>query len=476
LDIFDITPIACYTFVGFRTHTHSRDISMLKPFLKVHSAQEARDQLRQFGHLATEDVSLDDALFRVIAGPVKASEDMPGFDRATMDGFAVRSRDTFGATESAPALFHLAGEVSMGRIHDFTLKRGEAVRIWTGGALPSHADAVVMVEHAEELDSHTIEVLKAVAPFDNMVRRGEDFKAGETLLKYGHRLRPSDLGLLAAMGLASVRVYRRARAAIISSGDEIVPIDIDPPAGCVRDINRHTLRACVLEAHGEPLWMGIAPDRLQDLSLLIDRGLKSADLVMISGGSSMGSRDLVIEAIQAHEDSAILLHGVSVSPGKPFILAKVGARPVVGLPGHPVSAMVSFEQFVAPLIRRLEGEDVVRPFLRPSLGAFLSRNVPSKEGRLDFVRVRLSIKEGKVTAVPVPGKSGMISSMVRGHGYIRIEPDCEGLYKGDQVDVHLFSHWIEEDLETQHLSGHEAASGGARDLFATPAQEKLSGT
>jgi molybdopterin molybdotransferase len=449
---------------------------MLKPFLKVHSAQEAREQLRRFNPLDTEDVSLDDALYRVLAQNIKAAEDMPGFDRSTMDGFAVRSRDTFGATETSPALLSVVGEISMGRIHDLSVKRGETVRIWTGGALPSNADAVVMVEYAEELDAHTIEVLKAVAPFDNMVRRGEDFKAGETLLKSGQRLRPPDLGLLAAMGVTSVRVYRRVAVAIISSGDEIVPIDTDPPAGCVRDINRHTLAACTKEAQGDPVWIGIAPDRLADLSLLIDRGLNAADLVIISGGSSMGSRDLVIEAIQAYEDSAILLHGVSVSPGKPFILARVGTRPVVGLPGHPVSAMVCFEQFVEPLIRRLEGEDAVSPFLRPSFQAFLSRNVPSKEGRLDFLRVRLTAKEGRLTAVPVPGKSGMISSMVRAHGYIRIEPDCEGLYKGDQVNVHLYSHWIEEDLETQYLSGHEAAPGGARNLFATPVQEKLSRT
>lgn len=388
----------------------------------------------------------------------------------------MRSRDTFGATETSPALFHLVGEISMGQIPDLTLKRGEAVRIWTGGALPSNADAVVMVEHAEELDARTIEVLKAVAPFDNMVHRGEDFKARDTLLKAGQRLRPSDLGLLAAMGLTSVRVYRRPSVAIISSGDEIVPIDVDPPAGCVRDINRNTLAACVKEAHGEPVWVGIAQDRLADLSPLIDRALKTADLVMISGGSSMGSRDLVIEAIEAYEDSAILLHGVSVSPGKPFILARVGAQPVVGLPGHPVSAMVCFEQFVAPLMRRLEGEDVINPFFRPSFPALLSRNVPSKEGRLDFVRVRLTIKERRLTAVPVIGKSGMISTMVRAHGHITIEPDCEGLYKGDLVNVHLFSHWMEEDLATQYLSGHEASSRGALDLFATPAHEKLSRT
>ena len=188
----------------------------------------------------------------------------------------------------------------------------------------------------------------------------------------------------------------------------------------------------------------------------------------------MGSRDHVIEAIRAQKDSEILLHGVSVSPGKPLILARVASRPVIGLPGHPVSAMVCFEQFVVPILRRLEGEDVVNPYLRKTFQAFLSRNVASREGRTDFVRVRLQHKDGRIVAVPVPGKSGMISAMVRADGFIRIEADCEGLYKGDQVAVHLFADWIEESLEKKHLSGHEVAGGGSGDLFAAPEQEKLS--
>jgi len=447
---------------------------MHKPFFKVLGPEDARNALRSFKPLETEEVSLDDALFRVAAQPVKAAENVPGFDRSTMDGFAVRSMDTFGATETAPGLLRVKGEVAMGRLLPVKLKRGEAVRIWTGGALPGNADAVVMVEHTEELDSETIEVLKAVAPFDHVVRKGEDFKAGETLLKPGQRLRPPDLGLLAAMGRSAVTVHRKVSVALISSGDEIVPVGTEPPPGCTRDINRHALAACIREAHAHPIWLDIAPDRLDAISSLIARGLNSADLVIISGGSSMGTRDLVIEAIQTHPDAEILVHGVSVSPGKPLIVARVGRQPVVGLPGHPVSAMVCFEQFVVPLIRRLEGEDVAYPFLRPTFQAFLTRNVPSREGRLDFVRVRLSRKEDKFVAVPVPGKSGMISTMVRAHGFVRIEADCEGLYKGDQVTVHLFSRWIEEPLEKEYLSGHEAAAGSARDLFATSQQEQLS--
>jgi len=447
---------------------------MLKPFLRVLTLEEARSLLKKFGHLDTEQVSILDALHRVLSEPVKALEDVPAFDRSTMDGFAVRSVDTFGATETSPAMFHVTGEVPMGEVHNLKLKKGEAVRIWTGGALPTNADAVVMVEHTEELDQNTIEILKAVAPFDNVVRKGEDFKARETLLAVGHRLRPQDLGLLAAMGRQAVPVYRKPSVAVISSGDEVVPIEDEPPVGCVRDINRYTLSAMIKEAHADPVWIGIAPDKLDALSALIDKALFGADVVMISGGSSMGSRDHVLEAIHARNDSEILLHGVSVSPGKPLILARVGSRPVIGLPGHPVSAMVCFEQFVVPILRRLEGEDVLNPYLRKTLNAFLSRNVASREGRTDFVRVRLQDKGGQIVAVPVPGKSGMISAMVRAHGFIRIEADCEGLYKGDQVAVHLFADWIEESLEKKHLSGYEAAGRGPGNIFAASEQEKLS--
>jgi len=206
----------------------------------------------------------------------------------------------------------------------------------------------------------------------------------------------------------------------------------------------------------------------------MQKGIQSTDIVLISGGSSMGSRDLVIEAIESFDDAEILLHGVAVSPGKPLILARVGHKPIIGLPGHPVSAMVCFEQFVVPIIRRLEGEDVVNPFLRPTIRAILSRNVPSREGRLDFVRVRLQNQRDGVVAVPVPGKSGMISAMVRAHGCVRIEADCEGLYKGDEVTVSLFADWIEESIEKKHLSGHEAPRRGPGDIFGPSQQEKLS--
>jgi molybdopterin molybdotransferase len=430
-DIFDTGTANCYS-CGSQSSPFGQDLTgrtMLKPFLRVMSPGEARAVLTGFDHLEAEEAPLDEACFRVLAEPVKARDDLPSFHRSTMDGFAVRSSDTFGATENSPGLLRVVGEISMGEIHNVKLKRGEAVRISTGGALPAEADAVVMIEQTEELDETTVEICKAVAPFENVVRRGEDFKKGESLISTGHRLLPQDQGLLAAMGRGSVTVYRRPRVSLISSGDEIVPIEQDPPPGCVRDVNRHSLSAMIEEAHGTPIWMGIAPDRLKALASLLSKAIRESDVVVISGGSSMGSRDHVIEAIQGSGDAEILVHGVSVSPGKPLILGRVGKHPVVGLPGHPVSAMVCFEQFVVPLMRRLEGEAHLSPYLHATFRAVLSRNCPSREGRTDFVRVRLQKHGDLIMAVPVPGKSGMISSMVRAHGFVRIAPDCEGCTK-----------------------------------------------
>ncbi len=447
---------------------------MLKPFLRVLAPSQALELLRIFGPTEIEQIPTIDGLFRVLAEPISSTEDMPGFSRSTMDGFAVRSKDTFGSSEGAPALLQIVGEVSMGEIPDIILKKGEAVRIWTGGALPSGSDAVVMIEHTEEIGDNSLEVFKAVAPFESVVRQGEDFRNGETFLEAGFRLRPQDLGLLAAMGRQTVSVYRKPNVAVISSGDEIIPIDQEPLPGCIRDVNRYTITSMIQEAHANPVWIGIAPDNLEAVSSSIDRGINTADVVLISGGSSMGSRDHVIEAIRSHKDAEILVHGVSVSPGKPLILGRVGRKPIAGLPGHPVSAMVCFEQFIVPLIRRLEGENVMQPFLRPSCQALLSRNIPSREGRMDFVRVRLLKRKNETIAVPVPAKSGMISSMVRADGVITIDPDCEGLYKGQEVTVNLFARWTGDRLEKEHLFGHEDAGRSSGALFESAQQEKLS--
>lgn len=447
---------------------------MLKPFIHALPPSEARKFNKTFDPLETEVVGLDNCYGRVLSEDIIANQDSPQFNRSTMDGFAVRSADTFGASESSPALFNLVGEIAMGQEYLNVLKPGETARIWTGGALPPNADAVVMLEHVEEIDGLSIEMLKAVAPFDNVARKAEDFKKGELLLETGKRLRSGDVGILAAIGKSSVLVTKKPTVGVISSGDEIVAADQIPPPGCVRDVNRHTVIAAVTEALARPLWLGLTPDSLDSIKGLLTKGLEDTDMVIISGGSSMGSRDYVIEAIMSHDDSEILLHGVSVSPGKPFILARVGSKPVIGLPGHPVSALVCMEQFVVPIIRRLEGENTSSPFIKPKVQAILTRNIASKEGREDFIRVKLQKSDGYWLANPIIGKSGMVSSMARSHGFFQIPLDSEGLYKGDKVDVILFSNWAGEELEKEYLFGHEASPGGSGVVSGSSRQEKLS--
>lgn len=447
---------------------------MLKPFFRVVSLDEAKAELKVIEPLGTEFANLDDALFRVLAESVKADQDTPAFNRATMDGYAVRAIDTFGSTEASPAILNVTGEVSMGEFPKIKLKCGEAVKIWTGGALPANADAVVMVEYTEDLGGDTLEVFKAVAPFDNMVRRGEDYRKGEVLLNAGLRLRPQDLGLLASLGVTKLPVHRIPKVALISSGDEIVPANDIPPTGCVRDVNRHSLYAGIREVFADPIFVGLAADTLKSVTSLLASAMELADLALISGGSSMGSRDFVIQAISEAPNSKILFHGVSISPGKPLIMGTIGSKPIVGLPGHPISALVCFDQFVVPIIRRLSGENSVQPILRPRVRAILTRNISSKDGRLDFVRIKLSRENSVFLATPVLAKSGMVSAMPRCHGYVKIPSDCEGYYKGRTVTVYLYSNWMGDDFEKEYFSGDETAGGGPGNIFGATGQERLS--
>ncbi|MGC8660204.1 MAG: gephyrin-like molybdotransferase Glp [Desulfomonilaceae bacterium] len=425
---------------------------MLKPFFRVMPLEEAKVNLGIIEPLKQEFVDLDDGLFRVLAQSVKADKDSPEFPRATMDGHAVRSIDTFGSTESSPSVFTVVGEVATGETSDIILRRREAARIWTGRALPANADAVVMIEHTENLGQNSIEIFKAVAPFDNIIRKGEDYRRGEILLNAGLRLRPQDLGLLASLGFTRLKVYATPRVVLISTGDEIVPVNETPPPGCGRDVNGHSLYAAIKESFAEPISTGLVGDNLKSLTSALTAALEQADLVVISGGTSTVSSDYVAQAITEIPDSRTVLHGVSISPGKPLIMGLVGPKPVIGLPGHPASALVCFDQFVVPVIRRLSGENSVQPFLRPHVKAILTRNISSKEEHPDFVMVRLSLEGANYMATPGPHKSGMVSVMPRSHGYLKMPAGCPGYHKGRTVKVYLFSDWMGDDFEKEYFS------------------------
>jgi molybdopterin molybdotransferase len=312
------------------------------------------------------------------------------------------------------------------------------MRIATGGMLPPGADAVVMLEYTQELADQTLEIYRSVAPGENVVQRGEDVVAGEMLLPAGFRLRPQDVGLLAALGVPNVAVRRRPRVGIIGSGDEIVPLEAALKPGQMRDANSYALAARVAALGGKPILLGLVADQLEPLLDKLQEARETADLILLSGGSSVGSRDLAVAAIQSFPEADILVHGVAVSPGKPTILAKIGSKPLFGLPGHPVSAMVIMEVLVRPLVDRLLGHTGQDQPWGGKVTATLSRNLASTPGREDFIRVRLQSYGDTLWAEPVLGKSGLISTMVKADGFIRIPLNTEGLEQGELVEVLLF--------------------------------------
>jgi len=394
---------------------------------------------RLLAHLAplgrVERVALLDALDRVLAAELRSPGPLPAFPRSTMDGFAVRAADTVGASEGLPGYLQICGEVPMGRAPTLTVGRGEAARVHTGGMLPAGADAVVMVEHTQAVDEATIEVVRPVAVGENVLPVGEDVRADEPLFPAGQRLRPQDVGALAGTGFVEAPVAARPRVAILASGDEVVPPGAAPGPGQVRDINSYSLAARLLRAGAAPVLAGIAPDDAEALRAMADAALAGADALIISAGSSVSARDNTARVIADLGAPGVLVHGVSISPGKPTILAVAGGKPVFGLPGNPVSTMVACELFVIPAVARMLGE---RAAPAAETSARLSHNVASIPGREDFVPVRLQRRDGALWATPVFGKSNLIFTLARADGMLRVPLDRSGLYAGDEVTVRIF--------------------------------------
>jgi molybdopterin molybdotransferase len=409
-------------------------------FFKVKTPEEVRNILREVARpLSSETVGLEESsLGRVLAEDVKSPVDLPGFDRAIMDGFAVRARDTFGASPGAPAYLRLAGEVKMGKAALVAVLPGEAVRVSTGSMMPEGADAVVMVEYTDFLDDETVEMVRSVAPGNYVVGKTEDLRKGELMLSCGHIIRPQDIGALAGVGITSVKVSRQPRVAIISSGDEIIPPDETLKAGQIRDINSYSLACLAKQAGGVPLKLGIVHDDFESLKFRLVEGLGKAEIALISGGSSVGARDVTLDVIRSFDGAEILVHGVSIRPGKPIIIAEVDGKYLFGLPGNPVSVMVTFDLFVGFLIKLLSGAR--QPVWEPRyVKARLDRNIASAPGREDYISVRLIESQEGMVAEPVLGRSALISTMVKADGLIKIPVESEGLEEGVEVEVAVFA-------------------------------------
>jgi len=409
----------------------------MKGFFKVQTPDQLYKKMDRFKPLSFEKVKMEDSLHRVLYEDVISPVNLPEFPRSTVDGFALKAKDTYGAAEKNPALLQVAGEISMGQVSTIEVKEGEAVKVATGGMIPKGADAVEMVEYTEWVDSRTLHVSKAVSPLENVIQVGEDVRSGQVVLRQGHWVRPQDIGLMAGVGKTEVFVYLRPKVAVISSGDEIVPIEATPTLGEVRDINRHAIVAMVQEAGGIPLFLGIAKDRFETLKERIELGLKEADMVVMTGGSSVGTLDLTAEVLQIFPGTEILGHGVSIRPGKPTLLADIHGKPFLGLPGHPVSAMVIFHFFGKPLLKILAGFSRETIWHQIKVKAKTSRNIPSVPGREDYIRVKMEERDGTLWADPIFGKSGAIAHLVNADGLIRIGMNEEGLEAGEEADVIL---------------------------------------
>ncbi|HPH95185.1 MAG TPA: molybdopterin-binding protein [Anaerolineaceae bacterium] len=409
-------------------------------FLKLVSPQSAAERFKQ--HLPvfqpqSELIPTAEAVGRVTAEAVRAGEPSPAFSRSTVDGYAVRAADVYGASDGLPAYLELAGEVPMGGAPAFAIKAGQAAVIYTGGMLPEGADAVVMLEYSQETRANEVELFRPVAVGENVVKRGEDVAENQVVVPAGQRLRPAEIGGLMALGITHVRVNRQPRLGILSSGDEVVPPDQPALPGQVRDCNTYSLAALVRQEGGLPATYPIIPDRVEAMSAAVARALAENDGVIITAGSSASTRDLTAEVIQAQGQPGVLVHGISIKPGKPTILAVVNGKPVIGLPGNPVSTLVIAELFVRPMVAYLAG--VKQKNWTPEVSAELTVNVPSQAGREDWIPVRLIEAGSGWKAEPVFFKSSLIFNLAQADGMVKCDLDATGLEAGQQVSVRLLN-------------------------------------
>ena len=398
-------------------------------FLKTVSVDEAVRIARSLAPPpVTEEGRLDEAEGRVLAGPVTADIDIPGFSRSTVDGYALRADDTTGASESLPALLAMTGRVAMGEKAGFTVGPGTCAYVPTGGEIPAGADAMAMVEFTELIGNEVL-VRRPVAAGENVMARGEDFLKGELVLSPGWLLSPREIGVLAAVGRAEIPVFRRPVVGIISTGNELVPVTAVPDPGRVRDINSFLVGAFLRGRGCIPLFYGIVSDDRKALRQRLGEALSRCDAVIISGGSSKDERDLTADLIR--ERGEVLVHGISISPGKPTIIGKAEGKPVIGLPGHPASAYVVLLVIAGPLLAAMAGKADGPVRMEQKV---LAESIPSARGREDYVRVRLSGEK----AFPEFGKSGLMNTLIRSDGLVRIPAGSEGLEEGELVEVLLW--------------------------------------
>ncbi len=399
--------------------------------LKVVSTEKALEIIRdEFAEMkATEEiVRLSDSLGRVLYRDVISQENIPAFERSTVDGFAVKASDTYGSSESIPAQLSIAGEILMGEKAEMQIQDGECIRIATGGMLPEGADSVVMVEHTDAEFEDFCLIFKSVSPFENVTKKGDDIKENQVVFEKGRTITSREVGVLAALGIGEVSTVKKPRVGIISTGDEIVPIDGSVPFGKIRDINSHILSALFKELGCDGTEYGIISDKYEAIYNSVKKAVSENDIVIISGGSSAGVRDMTADIISSLGE--VYVHGIAMKPGKPTIVGKIDGKAVFGLPGHPTAAYFVALRLIKPLVDMI----LCRDECQNTIKGKLTQNISSNHGREEIICVKISEEDIQ----PVFGKSGVVSLLSQCDGYIVVDRNCEGLKKGDEVNVILF--------------------------------------
>jgi molybdopterin molybdotransferase len=403
-------------------------------FLKSITAKEARQIVQTFPvKLKTETIGIDDAQGRVLAEAFIAADTIPPFTRSLVDGYAVKAKDVQGAKETSPAFLNLKGEVRIGEEARVTISAGDCAYVSTGSMVPQGSDAVVMQEQTRRMPD-AVEITKAVFQGENICYAGEDIQKGTTVLQKGRKITSFAMGVFAALGMASIQVYRQPKVALISSGDEIVGIDEIPPPGKVRDINRYTVSALVGKEGARVAFLGQAKDSILNITEKLVLA-QDYDMILISGGSSKGERDFITVSIEKL-GGEIIFHGINIKPGKPTIFGKLFGKPIFGLPGHPSSCAMVTVRFVLPLVRCLHGDTEHKERITQGI---LTANVPSSYGIEEYPRVTLEKTNEGYCVTPIFSKSSLISSLARADGYIIVHEGTEGLEKGEKVGVHFFA-------------------------------------
>lgn len=404
---------------------------------KVASVEEVNQILREkFNYiLNSQEVSLEEAYGRILYEDILSKVNVPNFRRSTVDGYAVNSKAVAGASEAIPAIFNLKGEVLMGQESKTNIDSPEeCIYVPTGGMVPNGSDSVVMIEYTEKLDNTTILINKPSANGENVVQVGEDVSIGEVVISRGKKLRPYEIGVLSSLGFKKVPVFKKPSIGIISTGDEIVGVEEVPKLGQIRDINTYLLYTSALRDGYEPINYGVVRDNYELLRSTMSTAIEECDIVLVSGGSSVGVKDQTMKVIQSFRNAEIFIHGISIKPGKPTILGKVNEKAVFGLPGHPLSCAIVYEIIVKEFINNIISNNEKQ---YPICCDF-AINYHKSKGREEYLPVTIRELKDKLLAEPVFSKSGLITGFSKAYGYIKIEKNLEGLREGEKVSVYRF--------------------------------------